>query len=110
MRITVIRSVPPVVIGTVGVVPKHDFEAFEAQLDAVEASGAIVERVQPDQATPVIAEQPSVQRLVIERGTRAFPLVLVNDEIVSSGRYPTGTEWAHALGAGRRAEEAAAAH
>lgn len=106
MRITVIRSVPPVIIGTVGVVPNHEFEAFEARLDAAEASGLIVERIQPDQATLVIAEHSSVQRLVTNRGTRAFPIVLVNDDIVSSGRYPTSTEWAHALGVGRRAEEA----
>ena len=52
MRITVVRSVPPVIIGGVGIVPD-------------------------------------------------------NDAVLSSGRYPTNTEWAHALGAGRRAEETA---
>jgi arsenical resistance operon trans-acting repressor ArsD len=105
MRITVIRSVPAVIIGTVGVVPNHEFDAFEARLDAVEASGVIVERFQPDQAAVVDAQGPAVQQLVTDRGAGSFPLVLVNGEIVSSGRYPTSTEWAHALGSGRRAEE-----
>jgi Arsenical resistance operon protein ArsD len=105
MQITVIRSVPAIVIGTVGVVPNHEFDAFEARLDAVEASGVIVERLHPDQAAVVAAQQPAVQQVVTDRGAGSFPLVLVNGEIVSAGRYPTSTEWAHALGAGRRAEE-----
>lgn len=110
MRITVFRSVPPVIIGTVGIVPNHEFEAFEEQLDAVEASGVIVERFQPDQAARVIAQKSALQQLVPDRGARSFPIVLVNEEIVSSGRYPTNTEWAHALGAGRRSEEATPTH
>lgn len=104
------NAVPPVITGTVGGVPNHEFEAFEARLDAVDAGGVIVERLQPDQAMLVIAENPSVQRLVTNRGTSAFPIVLVNDDILSSGRYPTNTEWAHALGAGKRAEEATPTH
>ena len=106
MRVTVVRSVPPVIIGSVGIVPDHEFEAFEARLDAAEETGAIVERLQPEEIDGVIAERPALSDFKT-RNPRRFPLVLVNDAVLSSGRYPTHTEWAHALGAGRRAEDAA---
>jgi hypothetical protein len=104
MRITVIRSVPPVIIGSVGIVPNHEFEAFEARLDAAEESGVIVERLLPEEITGASADRPALEELN-KRHPHVFPVVLVNDAILSSGRYPTNTEWAHALGAGRRAEE-----
>jgi len=104
MRITVIRSVPPAIIGSIGIVPDHEFEAFEARLDAVEASGVIVERLQPEEIGNVIGANPVLHECK-ERNPRAFPVVLVNDKIVCAGRYPTSTEWAHALGACRRAEQ-----
>jgi hypothetical protein len=109
MRITVIRSVPPVVIGSVGIVPNHEFEVFEARLDAVEASGVTVERLQPEEINEVMADRPALVELM-KGHLRSFPVVLVKDEIVSSGRYPTSTEWAHVLCAGRRAEETAPTH
>jgi hypothetical protein len=75
-------------------------------LDAVEASGVIVERLQPEEIDIVIAAKPVLRELK-KRHPPSFPVVLVDDEIVCSGRYPTSTEWAHALGASRRTEETA---
>ena len=105
MRVTVFRQVPPLIVGTCGVVPHHDFDAFEERLDSLEASGVIVERFEPGNAADMIAARPAVQRLVTTNGEHCFPIVLVNDEIVASGRYPSRTEWAHAIGERRRAEE-----
>jgi hypothetical protein len=102
MRITVVRSVPPLVIGTVGIVPNHEFEVFEARLDAVEGGGAVVGRLRPEE----IDDRPALVDLKT-RHLRSFPVVIVNDEILCSGRYPTSAEWAHALGASRRSEETA---
>lgn len=110
MRVTVFRQVPPLIVGTVGVVSDHDFDAFEERLDALEASGVIVERFEPDHAADAIAARPAVQQLIAAEGERCFPLLLVNDKVVAWGRYPSRSEWAHAVGAGRRAEEAALTH
>jgi hypothetical protein len=93
---------PQLVIGTVGIVPNHEFEVFEARLDAVEAGEAVVERLQPEE----VDDRPALVDLKT-RHLRSFPVVIVNDEILRSGRYPTSTEWAHALGAGPRSEETA---
>jgi arsenical resistance operon trans-acting repressor ArsD len=105
MRVTVFRQVPSLIIGTCGVVPHHDFDAFEERLDSLEAGGATVERFEPANAADTIAKIPAVRRLVASEGERCFPLVLVNDEIVASGKYPSRTEWAHAIGESRRTEE-----
>ncbi len=110
MHVTVFRQVPPLIVGTVGVVPYHDFDAFEERLDALEASGVIVERFEPNHAAGALATRPVVKRLIASEGERCFPLMLVNDEIVAWGRYPSRHEWAHAIGAGRRAEEPAPTH
>jgi hypothetical protein len=107
MRVTVFRHVPPVIVGTVGVVLDHDFDAFEERLDGLEASGVIVERFEPDDAAGEIAIRPFLKGLIATEGEPGFPLVLVNGEIVASGRYPSRIEWAHAIGAGRRTERAA---
>jgi hypothetical protein len=107
MRVTVFRHVPPLVVGTIGVVPDHGFDACEERLDALEASGVVVERFEPNDAADVIATRPVLERLIATEGERGFPLIVVNDRIVASGRYPSRTEWAHAIGAGRRAGEAA---
>ena len=109
MRVTVFRHVPPLIVGTVGVVPNHEFDAFEERLDALEASGVSVERIEPSQSADAIAGRPAAQGLVATEGEGAFPLILINDEIVAWGRYPSHTEWAHAIGVGRRAEEPAPA-
>ena len=105
MRVTVFREAPPLIVGTCGVVPDHDFDAFEERLDSLESSGVTVERFEPTHGADAIAIRPAVQRLVAVEGERCFPVVLVNDEIVTSGRYPSRTEWAHAIGESRHAEE-----
>jgi hypothetical protein len=107
MRVTVFREVPPLIVGTCGVVAHHDFDALEERLDALEASGVTVERFEPADAA-AIAVRPAIQRLVATESEGGFPLVLVDDELLTSGRYPSRTEWAHAIGASRRGGELAA--
>ena len=105
MRVTVFRQVPPLIVGTCGVVSHHDFDAFEERLDSLETGGVTVERFEPAHAAEAIAARPAVRRLVEATGSDCFPIVLVNDDILVSGRYPPRTEWAHAVGGSRRARE-----
>ena len=107
MHVTVFRQVPARIVGTCGVVPHHDFDAFEERLNSLEATGVAVERFEPAHAADAIAASPAVQRLVATDGERCFPLVLLDNEIMVSGRYPSPTEWAHAIGASRRVVELA---
>jgi hypothetical protein len=104
MQVTVVRAVPPLIVGACGVVPNREFEAFEERLDALEATGVMVERVDPADVSTALARIPGVQRLVAARGERCFPLTAIDDEVIASGRYPTRAEWAHAIGTHKRHE------
>ena len=59
----VVRSVPSVIIGSVGIVPNHEFEAFDARLDAAEESSVIVERLQPEEIDGAIVNRPALRDL-----------------------------------------------
>ena len=87
MHVSVIRRLPPALIGACG--PVHDrlFETFEAELDALELGGVAVDR----RIAPPEADEP-------------LPVVTVNGSLVSRGRYPTHDEWIHTIGEARRAE------
>ena len=86
MHVSVIRRLPPLRIGVCG--PVHDwaFEAFEADLDALELRGVAVHRVAPD-----------------SDGTEPLPVVAINGEVRWRGRYPSHREWVHAIGEATRA-------
>jgi len=90
MHVSVIRRPPPHLVGVCGPVHDWTFEAFEADLDALELSGATVERVVPAPET----DEP-------------LPVVAINGDVRWRGRYPTREEWVHAIGEARRAELAA---
>lgn len=47
VTVTVVRIVPPSIIGVTGVVPDHAFAAFEESLDWLEAMGTVAERIDP---------------------------------------------------------------
>ena len=94
MQVVVIRHVPAEQVGMCGRVPLRAFEQFEHELDALEMSGAVVERLAGDASNA------------------SLPLVRINGTLLSSGRYPSRREWVHAIGQARRGEHAAgfAAH
>jgi ACR3 family arsenite efflux pump ArsB len=66
MRVTVFRTVPPLIIGTCGVVPNRDFDAFEERLDAPEATGVAVDRLDPSDHNAMGAHS-AVERVVRAR-------------------------------------------
>lgn len=69
--VTVFRHAPPPLIGVCGVLPDRDFEAFEQELDWLEACGLLVERFDP---------------------------ILVDGVVVSSGVHPTRSQLARLVG------------
>ena len=91
MHVSILRRLPPSLIGVCGPVHDWTFEAFEAELDALELSGVAVDRV-----TPTATENGPL------------PVVTINGEVRWRGRYPTHREWVHAIGEARRAELTAA--
>lgn len=88
MHVAIIRRLPPPHIGVCGPVHDRTFEAFEADLDALELSGVVVDRRTPNDP----------------RDDERLPVITINGAVRWQGRYPTHEEWVHAIGEARRAD------
>ena len=89
-------------IGVCGVVFDRAFEAFEQNLDWLEAIGVLVERVDPREEPAEAARFDAVRDLLAREGQRCLPLVLVDGALVSSGVRPTRSRLARLVGRHRR--------
>jgi hypothetical protein len=99
--ITVFRHVPPPIIGTCGVTHDRTCEAFEAELDWIEAGGAaIVERFDPATEPSEVDRRESVKKALLTEGDHCLPLLLADGRIVSRGVYLTRTQLARLVGVG----------
>ena len=107
--VTVFRHAPPPIIGVCGVVPDRASEAFEQELDWLEASGLLVERFDPYRQPGEAARFQGVTDALAREGSRCLPLILVDGVIVSSGVHPTRTQLARVVGQHRSQTELAAA-
>lgn len=95
VTVTVIRIVPPPIIGVTGVVPEHAFAAFEESLDWLEATGTVVDRIDPSREPEALIQHTEVRERLETDGPSCLPLVLVNGTIVSAGHALTRTALAH---------------
>lgn len=96
--VTVFRHAPPPLVGVCGVVPDRVFDAFEQRLDWLEASGFLVERLDPCREPAAAARFPEATAILAREHERCLPLVLVDGQLVSSGHHPTRTELARMVG------------
>jgi len=103
--ITVVRHIPPPIIGMCGVNLDRTTARLEADLDWLEALGASVERLDPDIDSAQLAHHEAARNLLIAQGRTCLPLVLIDDEVVSRGAYPTRSTLAHLAGQARHGAE-----
>jgi hypothetical protein len=96
--VTVVRHAPPPLVGVLGVFPDRVAEALEQNLDWLEASGLVVERVDPYRQPEEAARFQGVAEALAREGSRSLPLILVEGVIVSSGVHPTRTQLARVVG------------
>jgi hypothetical protein len=106
--VTVFRRVPRPITGMIGVLYEPQFETFEANLDWLETTGVLVEQFDPSTARDELAKRPAVQQILSDEGERSLPLILVNETVVSKGRYLSRAQLARAVGQGQRWERSAA--
>lgn len=99
--VTVFRHIPRPIIGMIGVIHDRTFEAFEANLDWLEATGILVERFDPATAPRELTARPLVRQLLSTEGDACLPLILVDNAVVSRGHYPSRTQLARAVGQAR---------
>ena len=106
--VIVFRRVPKPITGMIGILYDPEFERFEAKLDWVETTGVLVEQFDPSTAQSEVAKRPAVQQILADEGERSLPLILVNESVVSRGRYLSRAQLARAVGQGQGWERSAA--
>jgi hypothetical protein len=71
-----------------------DLVRFAADLDWLKGQGVSVERFNLSQQPGVFANDAAVKTALETKGEAGLPLIKVNDEVKSSGTYPTRDELA----------------
>jgi hypothetical protein len=99
--VTVFRQPPPPIIGVCGVVPDPAFAAFEQDLDWLETTGVLVERIDPRKEPGEAARFEAVTASLAREGQRCLPLILVDGVLVSSMVRPTRSQLARLVGRSR---------
>ena len=70
---------------------------FAADLEWLAAQGAVVQRFNLSQEPGAFVANPNVQAALEEMGTDCLPLIIVNGDVMSKGKYPvrfTLAKWA----------------
>ena len=67
--VTVVRRVPPPIIGVIGQLRDPSFDAFEATLDWLETTGTPVERIDAA-AAEALVRLPAARALAIDTGRK----------------------------------------
>ena len=106
--VTVFRRIPRPITGMIGILQDPDFERFEANLDWLETTGVLVEQFDPATAQEQVTKRPAVQQIVSAEGDRCLPLILVNESVVSRGRYLSRAQLVRAVGQGQGWERSVA--
>ncbi len=78
---------------------------FAADLEWLEARGVVIERFNLSQEPGAFVARPAIREALSAEGNACLPLVLIDNEVVSRGEYPTRDALARLAGLG---EEAAA--
>ena len=71
---------------------------FAADVEWLKSKGVEVERFNLAQQLAAFTTNPKVKHALNTQGTKCLPMILVNDETVASGGYPTREEMARYAG------------
>ncbi len=84
--------------GVCGVEVDQALVTFAADVDWLKSQGATVERVNLAQQPQAFAEHAAICQLLQAQGEQALPVILVDGDLKSSGRYPSRDELAQWTG------------
>lgn len=84
--------------GVCGVEVDQALVGFAADADWAKQNGAQIERFNLAQQPMVFAENAAVKRFLESSGQEGLPLILLDGEVVLSGRYPNRNELTEWLG------------
>lgn len=78
--------------GVCGVEVDQALVGFAADYEWAKQQGAQIERFNLSQEPMIFAQNATVKAFLERSGAEALPLILVDDEVVLAGRYPTRAE------------------
>ena len=79
--------------GVCGPSPDEELMRVSSLVDKLKKSGASIERYNLTSNTKKFVENKTINGLLREKGEDILPLVIVDDEIVMTGRYPSNEEF-----------------
>lgn len=79
--------------GVCGPSPDEEFMRVSTLVDKLKKSGASIERYNLTNNTKEFVENKTVNSLLDEKGEDVLPVVIVDDEVVMTGKYPSNEEF-----------------
>ena len=79
--------------GVCGPSPDEELMRVATLIDKLTKSGASIDRYNLTKNTKKFVENKTINNLLGEKGKDILPVVMVNDEVVMTGRYPSNEEF-----------------
>ena len=79
--------------GVCGPSPDEELMRVSTLVDKLKKSGASIERYNLTNNTKEFMENKTVNSLLDEKGEDVLPVVIVDDEVVMTGKYPSNEEF-----------------
>lgn len=79
--------------GVCGVSPDKELMRVSSLVDKLNKSGAKIERYNLTNNTKEFVENKTINKLLAEKGEDILPVVIVDDEVVMTGKYPSNEEF-----------------
>ena len=79
--------------GVCGPSPDEELMRVSSLVDKLNKSGASIERYNLTNNTKEFVENKTINNLLDEKGEGILPVVIVDDEVVMTGKYPSNEEF-----------------
>lgn len=79
--------------GVCGLSPDKELMRVSSLVDKLNKSGAKIERYNLTNNTKEFVENKTINKLLAEKGEDILPVVIVDDEVVMTGKYPSNEEF-----------------
>ncbi len=79
--------------GVCGAAPDPELAQVANNLNLLAKKGIMVKRYNLSQNPGAFAQHAEVRQLLNDKGTGSLPIVIIDGQLMLTGRYPTESEW-----------------
>jgi hypothetical protein len=79
--------------GVCGAAPDPELAQVANNLNLLAKKGITVQRYNLSQNPDAFAQHAEVMQLLKDKGTEALPIVIIDGQLMFTGRYPAESEW-----------------